>query len=88
MKNIIRKILKEELNELKVGDSITVIAKKKMGPMRYDKGSPRVGVVFYMDDIIDNKATYLGSCNGDDIKFLSYNQERCFEDYEVEIIKN
>ena len=89
MKNLIRKILKEELNHnIQIGDSITVISKKKIGPMRYDKGSPRIGVVFGKGDIIDNKATYLGDCDFDGVKFLSFNQERCFDYDEVEMIKN
>jgi len=84
--NLIKKILKEELNQnLLVGDKITIIANKKIGPMRWDKYKvPRIGVVFEKGTVIDDDAIYLGDCLYG-VKVLSHGHERCFEDDEIKI---
>lgn len=90
MRNLIKKILKEEVNtDVKIGDKVTVIATKKIGPMRWDKHKiPHVGVTFQKDQVIDKDAIYLGECNFDGIAVQSNGHERCFEPDEVKIIKN
>jgi hypothetical protein len=92
MKNLIRKILKEELNtkpNLNIGDKVTIIANIKIGPMRWDRYKVSyVGVTFQKDKVIDTDATYLGECDYEGILVLSQGHERCFEPDEINITKN
>ena len=92
MRNLIRKILKEELNTgptLNIGDKVTIVANKKIGPMRWDRYNvPYVGVTFQKDKVIDTDATYLGECDYEGILVLSQGHERCFESEEINITKN